>query len=573
MDFGSSSIIRISTYLFIVAVSLSWPVHASNIDEPNALSAKTLVASTYYKPNISPMKFANRISNTANQTTYFSNLNLNKSINLNSFSNQQFLTNEENTNSKKVNRYRAALEISLFIGAGLVGYNYWQEKMEDDWEFEYKSFNDYLERFVSTDQIKFDDNSILYNWGHVYAGAFYYQVGRVNGFSNYESLLISTIGSSVWEYIIEFREAISINDQIMTSVGGAILGETFHQMASLLKRRSKTPFSKLLATYFQPIDIFESFFDKKGIALDNFEPQPIGFIRNNIEKFDIFSGIKSVDQVGEDIFSVIEFGMQGELVNLPVTSEGSLNKQVLDTVAVELIQEFGVTASGLRDYYSYTKVVPSAFFSKQMSENQSGYAMFIGPAAGTEYNSRGFDHNQDFYAIANLLGATLDLSLYKNKKSLRMAFDAYGNFAFVRPYGTNQYFEAGNSYLGAKTILRKKNYYYAIGTSLRSRIEAKPTNKIGLGVTGIYHKLKSFDEGAKDRHAEDVNRSLELKDRVASLKAWASYEPKHRWKISAAIEHIYRSGNIDETASGETQSFYISDTETTYKLQFNYDIL
>jgi len=481
--------------------------------------------------------------------------------------------NKNNAQSKKGNLIRAGLEISLFLGTGLVGYNYWQERMQDDWEFEYKTVDDFMERLITTDQVKFDDNDIIFNWGHVYAGAFYYQVGRVNGFNNYESMVLSVVGSSVWEYFIEFREAISINDQIMTGFGGAILGETFHQVANLLKRRSKTLLSQILASYYQPIDLADTLLDKSGIFKMDIKHQPMVFIKNDIENFEIFSGLKTAKRDNKDLVTLIQLGLQAELVNLPVKSEGESSRPMAKTAAVELIQEFGLRYNGLRDYYSYTKVVPSAYFVKNISEDKSGYSLFVGPAAGTEYNSRGFAHEQDFYAMVNLLGATIDFSLYNKGKSLRMLFDAYGDFAFVRPYATTQYYEAGNNYVGAKTVLRKKNYYYAIGTSLRSRIELRPTNKLELGLMGAYHNFNSFDEGEKDRHADQVGRSLELKDRIASVKTWISYKLKYRWKVSGAIEHSFRSGNVDEIESTETKSFYVSDRETTFQLNLNYDIL
>jgi len=475
-------------------------------------------------------------------------------------------------NTQNKNRFRAGLEISLFIGTGIIGYNYWQEKMKDDWEFEYKNLDDYLERFFTTDQIKFDDNDILYNWGHVYAGAFYHQVGRVNGYSNYESLLISMAGSSVWEYVIEFREAISINDQVMTGIGGAILGETFYQMASLLKKRSKTPLAKLIANYLQPIDIAETLFDRNNIALNTIERQPLGFSKGNLEKFTIFTGSKHVLQSSSH-YSVFELGLAGEMIKLPIASPGSSNRITTDTVAVEITQTVGLNQNGIRDYYSYTKVVPSAFFSKRISSNQNGYSLVVGPAAGTEYNSRGFGHKQDFYAMVNLLGGTFDLIFFRNQKSLRMALDIYGDVAFVRPFVTNPYFATGNTYVDAKTILRKKTYYYAIGTSMRSRVEAQVTKKLALGFTGVYHKLRSFDEGNKDRRVEGVKRKLALMDGIGRFKTWISYDLKHRWSVTGILEKSFRSGTIDESSSQEKTTFNITGTETVFKLELNYDIL
>ena len=564
----------ISFAILLVLVNLSSQVHSSDLFETEVTKSpyssfstnKYNVNSNIYKPILYASVF---------EKESYVNRSMKVGLTIPSTNNTLFtrpsnLTTLTESNHEETNYIRAGMEISIFIGAGLVGYNYWQEKMQDDWEFDYSSINDYLERLFTTEHIKFDDNDIFFNWGHVYAGAFYHQVGRVNGFSNYESLFISMAASSFWEYAIEFREAVSINDQVMTGIGGPIMGETFHQMAKLLKRRSRTPFAKMLATYFQPIDIFENALDKKGVAVSTITPKTAIFSRYNDEKLETFSGIKHSNI---NNLTLIEFGLDGEIVDLPIKSEGQMNRTKLDTAAVEIHQKIGMSQEGLKEYYSFTKIVPSAFFSKNLSEHLTGYTMHIGPAAATEYNSRGFNHEQDFYAIVNLVGATIDITLYKRKRSLRMAFDIYGDFAFVRPYGTNQYFESGNDYVDAKTVLRKKSYYYAVGTSLRSRIEVRPTKELSLGLNGVFHKLNSFDEGSKDRHADEVSRSLKLKDRLVNLKAWASYKPRHRWKITGAIEKTFRSGDIEEIESDIKKSFYVSNIETTYTLHINYDIL
>ena len=475
------------------------------------------------------------------------------------------------------NHNRTKLEIAIFIGAGAVGYNLWQEKMKDDWEFEYSSLKDYVARFYNTDQVKFDDNDIFFNWGHVYAGAFYYQAARLSGHTPLTSTLISLGASSFWEYIIEFREAISINDQIMTGLGGPILGESFHQMASLLKRRSKTILGKTLATYFQPIDVFHNYFETKTSITGLNKRNVFYYKRSNYEKFDFLSGYQVSKRDNTSSPSIIDIGVDGEVINLPVSSEGETNKIYTHTAAAQLIQKLGVSQEGIHDYYSFTKWVPVAYFSKKLrtdsTERKYGYSMLIGPSTSTEYNSRGFNHEQDFYAAVNLLGATLDFTFYHKSQTLRIVLDAYGNFAFVRPYGTKKYFESGNSFSLAKTVLRKKNYYYAFGNSLRTRIELKATNKLKTGLSAIYHTFESISEDSKDRHPDGVFRNLQLNDRLANVEAWLSYKIKHRWKIRGAIVNAYRFGSIDEFEDDNKTTFSFSDRETIFNIQINYNML
>ena len=70
---------------------------------------------------------------------------------------------------------------------------------------------------------------------HPYAGAAYYMGARSQGFNVLGSFLYTTFISSIfWEYGIEaFNEVPSIQDLVITPIGGTVLGEAFY----LAKRR------------------------------------------------------------------------------------------------------------------------------------------------------------------------------------------------------------------------------------------------------------------------------------------------------------------------------------------------
>ena len=64
--------------------------------------------------------------------------------------------------------------------------------------------------------------------GHPYQGNNYFNTGRANGLSFYESAAVTAFGSATWEYYGETNHA-SLNDFINTTLGGIALGEMFHQ--------------------------------------------------------------------------------------------------------------------------------------------------------------------------------------------------------------------------------------------------------------------------------------------------------------------------------------------------------
>jgi hypothetical protein len=75
--------------------------------------------------------------------------------------------------------------------------------------------------------------------GHPYQGNNYFNTGRANGLSFYESAAVTAFGSATWEYYGETNFP-SLNDFINTTLGGIALGEMFHRTAWLVRDPRKT---------------------------------------------------------------------------------------------------------------------------------------------------------------------------------------------------------------------------------------------------------------------------------------------------------------------------------------------
>src|SRR5215203_1092128 len=92
--------------------------------------------------------------------------------------------------------------------------------------------------------------------GHPYQGNNYFNTGRANGLSFYESAAVTAFGSGTWEYFGETNHA-SLNDFINTTLGGIALGEMFHRTAWLVRNTRATGrgrlWSEIGATALDPI--------------------------------------------------------------------------------------------------------------------------------------------------------------------------------------------------------------------------------------------------------------------------------------------------------------------------------
>ena len=98
--------------------------------------------------------------------------------------------------------------------------------------------------------------------GHPYQGNNYFNTGRANGLSFYESAALAAFGSGTWEYFGE-TNLPSVNDFINTTLGGAALGEMFHRAAWLVRDTRATGRGRLWreigATAIDPVTGYNRF--------------------------------------------------------------------------------------------------------------------------------------------------------------------------------------------------------------------------------------------------------------------------------------------------------------------------
>lgn len=82
---------------------------------------------------------------------------------------------------------------------------------------------------------EWDENAFGTNmFAHPYHGGLYFNAGRSNGLTFWESAPLAFLGSWTWEYLGETHRP-ALNDFFMTSFGGIALGEVFHRVATTIR--------------------------------------------------------------------------------------------------------------------------------------------------------------------------------------------------------------------------------------------------------------------------------------------------------------------------------------------------
>ena len=91
-----------------------------------------------------------------------------------------------------------------------------------------------------------DEDAFATNvFAHPYNGSMYFNAGRANGLSFFESVPLSLLGSWSWEYFAE-TERPSLNDFLMTGAGGIALGEMFYRIGTTIRDNTATGTSRTL---------------------------------------------------------------------------------------------------------------------------------------------------------------------------------------------------------------------------------------------------------------------------------------------------------------------------------------
>jgi len=117
-----------------------------------------------------------------------------------------------------------------------VSFSSWWENLKYGFEWDYNSFE-------------------INQFGHPYQGGLYFNAGRANGLSFWESAPLAAFGSATWEYFGEKNPA-SINDFVTTTMGGIALGEMFHRAGWMVRDSSVSESrlkKELLAMVLDPV--------------------------------------------------------------------------------------------------------------------------------------------------------------------------------------------------------------------------------------------------------------------------------------------------------------------------------
>ena len=453
---------------------------------------------------------------------------------------------------------RAVLEYFALLAYSQTKYWVTYGDWIEDWHYEL-TWEDQKKRFFSLEAWKFDSNCFGLNWRHAFAGGLYYNIARTNNLNRLESLLFTLGGSFYWEYIVEWRNVLSIGDNIFTIIGGASIGEAWYQLGKYFS--NNTGLGNRILGFLNPILKFNRWLDRKEIKKWPEEPDP------GWNKFDFFLGGRvSQSTAKENQSGYLHGGFHTQINHIPEFGKtGQISRRESGTLFSEIYFDMAAGDKGVEEVNLFTRVVYFGRFKQNIDQHQRGYAYYFGLGSAFAYFKkrsiafydgcevkvkRGYDLQlekprefTDKLSIVHLAGPVFDLTSVQPKLKLRLVLDAYLDFALVNAFALNKYSE-GRDISGIKTNLMYYGYYYGLGTTLSSDLKIRFSNLEFRGLLK-YHAWGSLD--GRDRFQEDLTDDFHLKDSRLQYKLDLGYWiPGTSMELFSSFEGINRRGNIKD---------------------------
>jgi hypothetical protein len=474
---------------------------------------------------------------------------------------------------KKVGK--ALLILSGFILAETIRYWVESRKWREDWNYRF-IWDDQKVRFFSLKANRFDSNPFVTNWTHLVSGHLYYSMGRSYNLDPLASLLVS-IGSSLWwEYVTEWREVISINDNLFSGLGGISLAEPLFQIGSHFNRRPGL-LNKAIGFLFNPVVTFNDVIagkKKKAGAGETRPARPRMQLQVGPQRRSGPAGVP-------DASPLLHFGLDAEYLTIPGHGDpekadvGAWSKTtLLSEISLDLI----AGAGRVQEFSFFSRAVLAGFFRQKLRQGPGaplrGFNYFVGLAtsfdlfkkAASAYYDKG-EYHYDFaageraplptgfvdkFAAVNLIGPALDARFYAGPARFRFSLSASADFALVNALALNLYSRDHDIYEPRlKTTLVHYGYYYAWGATLTAAAGVQLGN-IGFSGRCKYQSYGSIegldrfqDQVADDVHITDSRLAYELDLRYCLARVPVA--------LALAFEGIRRRGSIHEVACRETE--------------------
>lgn len=449
-------------------------------------------------------------------------------------------------------RLLASAENLAILGYGFS--NYWMNVDDNsvDWELSW-STPSFRKKLWTLEAVRLDTNKFQTNTlSHPAAGVYTYLAARGSRLSIGESFAFALASSALWEYVGEYREKVSVNDLIFTPQAGPAIGEPLHQLGLFFERGEDNLLTRLLSIGFSPFHFFHRYVGgwtpMRATTVDK-----LGFPADIWHRFDLFAGASAdVDPQGWRI-SQQYIGASTELINVPEYNKpGNVTHSLPAGSVTNMRLSWLVDNRGIHQSDFVSRAMLGGVYDQSVTSDDanglSGHALFAGPSTAFNYATHTYDTRaDDKLGIVNALGGTVDATIYQGRLRARIGLEAYADFAAVNSMAIDDYLdEYGHE--GLKTVLQQRQYYFAIGATIR------PTVSVSYrGIEFGGQVTQDFFESVEglDRFQERVKNDIHLADRRTMQRYWLSIAlpGDDSKRVQFELEHQARTGTMGDIST------------------------
>lgn len=463
---------------------------------------------------------------------------------------------------------RAFFESLAFMSVSAVLYWWRWGLWAEDWQYSF-TWEEQRIRFFTLEATKFDSNSFMTNFSHGPNGAIFYNFARTNHLGVFESCLYAIITSLFWEYVIEYKEIVSVNDNLFNSFLGFSMGEPLFQLGHYLSHQRDSA-SRILGIIFNPVLALNNWLSGKKGKLS------YGDLRSYRHRGSLFFGPVNGWDAGSSGYRHFNIGFRSQLLSIPgYETPGKTGRKLNKPFLSELFADINLGSQQIEEFNIVTKATVLGYFSKNIRSTRSGKRgtqVFWGLGSAYDMHRKKSDapydtitsgssqsewievtrptEFSDKWAIINTLGPLFELSAFMGSVSLRLRVEAYFDFALMNALALGAFSEQ-NILAGIKSTLSKYGYYYAYGFTALSKLSIR-LHPFSLQGKIKYHHLDSID--GLDRFQDYIEDDFHLRDSrlLADLNlSWRIKETPISCQLG--FRRIFRKGTIKEIRQQESE--------------------
>ena len=458
-----------------------------------------------------------------------------------------------------------ALENVLAVTGGLVWYWLDRERQVADWDFPS------IKQRFTLEAWRYDNNPFPINFAwHAVDGGQYHVFARASDLSLLASVGYGVGTSLLWEFGVEFREKVSINDVIVTTAGGTVIGEVVHWLGRYFE-------SAPAPRWWHPIPRWGLTTTRAAhnamLGVDRLRagaaPDHLGFSSDIWHRFVVATGVAHArisGELGGDRSPVRRPALArlvatAELAGLP----GYLTAPALarsfasaNVVTGRLRLDGGADAIAL-DLGADSFLL--GHHRQRLPAASGGAATTIGVGLGYRYRRELLGPYVQRLAQTHLPGLAVDQHARAFVAGaplwLRARLRAHYDFAGVHAQAYRTWRAGQPAELVDKAALRRHGYYYGWGPSIGADLEVALPHVAAGGSLGL---ARYASHEGYDRTQETVTFDVPARDRLLDWDAWLRVGSRgRRAYVEARLEHHGRTSTVgDVTETTRLSTFLLS---------------